>query len=138
MTLLFATVEDDDICQMLFILMIRFMLLSHLIPALIFLSYFLKYLCECYICIYKRIGVIPPIEDLCKLQISHCFFHFHPFSHLSPRFKSQSLVLLNISVTQAGGGDLLIRFPWLFWLPFSLIRYTTWPRSLGCRNTYFC
>lgn len=27
MTLLFATVEDDDICQMLFILVIRFMLL---------------------------------------------------------------------------------------------------------------
>lgn len=155
MTLLFATAQNDDICQMLLTVVIRlcyyaeipfsaFPVLAvwlifknkicseaHLITALIF---FLQYEQLYYICVYK--GAIPPNQDLWKSLISHCFFHFHLLSIFLPYYKSQSLVLLNISLTQAGGGDLLIRFPWLLSLQFPIIRYTTQSRSLGCRNTF--
>lgn len=103
---------------------------AHLITALIF-----SVICAIVLHL-PLLRCKSPNQDFCKSLISHCFFHFHLLSIFLPYFKSQSPVLLNISLTQAGGGDLLIRFPWLLSLQFPIIRYTTWPRRLGCRNTY--
>lgn len=169
MTLLFATVEDDDIYQKLFMLLIRFMLSCRNMvfegpyyPFRAFnsccstdiykldwkpscfspdLSVILgiKDLCECVVCVCLEAYIcspssVRPFVIHRSLTLSSISTHF-PFL---PHFKSQSLVLLNISVNQAGGGDLLIRFPWLLWLPFSIIRYTTWPKILGYGKAFLC
>lgn len=106
MTLLFATVEEDDICQMLFILVIRFMLLyrrtlfchpsslcqadiykiimkqgsSHLISFHFFTCHILLHLC-----VYNRIGVSPPMQDLVALFLPFSFtFPFSLNLNLNP------------------------------------------------------